>query len=87
MKRACETLAGSSPSLTGVSAALAMSMTYRCDSLAETKFEMSSLVSSGDQSSTDQFFWKPLNTRRGAPKVLPGSAIIEVVAHAVAAVL
>jgi hypothetical protein len=37
---------------------------------------MSSLVSSGDQSSTDQLFWKPLNTRRGAAKVLPGSAIM-----------
>jgi hypothetical protein len=36
VKRAPETLAGSLPSLTGVSAAVAMSMTYRCASFADT---------------------------------------------------
>jgi hypothetical protein len=71
---ACETLAIPLPSLTGVSDALAISITNRWDSFADTKLLMSSRVSSGDQSCTDQFFWKPLNTRRGVPKLLAGSA-------------
>ncbi len=76
-------LAGSSSSLTGVSAAVAMSRMFRCDSLAETKLTISSLVSSGDHAATDQFFWKPLNTRRGGA-VVAGSAMYQVVTHAVA---